>query len=347
MVQKNWKVIAGLMPNRTDVQCLHRWQKVLNPDLVKGPWSSEEDEMVVELVGVYGPKSWSVIAKHLKGRIGKQCRERWHNHLDPNINREPWTEEEDDLLIEKHQQLGNKWAEISKFFTGRTDNMIKNRWNSTIKRRVLGTTSKRGNKRRQKRPSTKNKKSPNLSDDSFDTKEVESKEESPDIDVTFSGDDSDLFGDYSFDVSWMDDASIPECIEYVNPNSLSFSTGMFAELSIPDLPKHKEIVDHSDVFTSLISPSNMGPINPPFTQSLLKKRALFDFFDSPHQSPTEVKRPCNDTARGFAPSTFFGSSILRSKFMNSPSTDDQSPEIEETSIHELFDSTGTTEIAQF
>ena len=73
---KNWKKIAKRMPNRTDVQCLHRWQKVLNPELVKGPWSPEEDELVKQLVEKYGPRSWSVIAKHLKGRIGKQCRER-------------------------------------------------------------------------------------------------------------------------------------------------------------------------------------------------------------------------------------------------------------------------------
>ena len=74
---KNWKKIAELMTGRTDVQCLHRWQKVINPELVKGPWTAEEDGLVVELVAKYGPRSWSVIAMHLKGRIGKQCRERY------------------------------------------------------------------------------------------------------------------------------------------------------------------------------------------------------------------------------------------------------------------------------
>lgn len=65
------------MKGRTDVQCLHRWQKVINPELVKGPWTAEEDALVIELVSKYGPRSWSVIALHLKGRIGKQCRERY------------------------------------------------------------------------------------------------------------------------------------------------------------------------------------------------------------------------------------------------------------------------------
>lgn len=69
---KNWKRIASYFENRTDVQCLHRWQKVLNPDLVKGPWTPEEDQKVIEMVKRYGAKNWSAIANHLPGRIGKQ-----------------------------------------------------------------------------------------------------------------------------------------------------------------------------------------------------------------------------------------------------------------------------------
>ncbi|XP_022882956.1 transcription factor MYB3R-5-like [Olea europaea var. sylvestris] len=68
--------VAEFFPDRSEVQCLHRWQKVLNPELVKGPWTPEEDEKIVELVAKYGPTKWSVIAKSLPGRIGKQCRER-------------------------------------------------------------------------------------------------------------------------------------------------------------------------------------------------------------------------------------------------------------------------------
>ena len=74
---------------------------------------------MIALVKLHGAKKWSFIASHLPGRISKQCRERWHNQLNPDVNKAPWSEAEDTIIIETHQKVGNSWAEIAKRLNGR------------------------------------------------------------------------------------------------------------------------------------------------------------------------------------------------------------------------------------
>ncbi|KAJ8754348.1 hypothetical protein K2173_002799 [Erythroxylum novogranatense] len=109
-------------------------------NLKKGPWTPEEDEKLRDYINRNGHENWKQVSK-LAGlnRCGKSCRLRWTNYLRPDIKRGPFSEEEERDIIKLHLVLGNKWSRIAAHLPGRTDNEIKNFWNTHIRRKLHQT----------------------------------------------------------------------------------------------------------------------------------------------------------------------------------------------------------------
>lgn len=105
--------------------------------LKKGPWSSEEDQILISYIQQNGHENWRALPK-LAGllRCGKSCRLRWINYLRPDIKRGNFSKEEEQTIIQLHQMLGNRWAAIAVKLPGRTDNEIKNLWHTQLKKKL-------------------------------------------------------------------------------------------------------------------------------------------------------------------------------------------------------------------
>jgi hypothetical protein len=131
---KNWKEVASFLPSRSDIQCSARYKRI-RPGIVKGTWTPEEDDNLLNLLRTFG-KNWSLISKYMPSRSGKQIRDRYLNTLDPSIKRDKFTKEEDMKIIEAYLKHGPAWSKISNGFKGRTGDMIKNRFYSSLKRKI-------------------------------------------------------------------------------------------------------------------------------------------------------------------------------------------------------------------
>ena len=162
---------------KTPKECHERWIRYLKPGVRKGQWTDYEDSIVIEAVTTSSEQPftrWSDLAQRLPGRVGKQIRDRWVNHLNPNINHLPFSREDDLLLWEGHKKLGKRWVEIStKFFdSNRSENHIKNRWYSASFKKFIsnefGPEAYSGNKNSKSKDesgSSKSKKKVKADDD--------------------------------------------------------------------------------------------------------------------------------------------------------------------------------------
>ena len=128
---KNWATVASFIPGRSAIQCSARYKRI-QPGLIKGAWTPEEDQELLRLYRYYG-KNWSHISKSMPHRTGKQIRDRFLNALDDNLKKDKFTKEEDRKVIKWYKVYGNSWCRIAKKIKGRTGDMVKNRFYSSLK----------------------------------------------------------------------------------------------------------------------------------------------------------------------------------------------------------------------
>ncbi|KAL4783814.1 hypothetical protein BJX76DRAFT_357599 [Aspergillus varians] len=124
---RNWNSIAEKLPGRSNKDCRKRWTKI-SLSSRKGTWSGAEDQLLRKAVSKCGFQ-WTKVAEMVGSRHPDQCAKRWHHSLDPNVNRSPWTPEEDSCLVDAVQRIGRDWKEIGReCFPNRSTTDIKNRY---------------------------------------------------------------------------------------------------------------------------------------------------------------------------------------------------------------------------
>eukprot|EP00331_Platyophrya_macrostoma_P008985 CAMPEP_0176420892 /NCGR_PEP_ID=MMETSP0127-20121128/8860_1 /TAXON_ID=938130 /ORGANISM="Platyophrya macrostoma, Strain WH" /LENGTH=511 /DNA_ID=CAMNT_0017801541 /DNA_START=35 /DNA_END=1570 /DNA_ORIENTATION=+ len=138
----DWEQLEQIFPTKKAYQIRKRWNSLLKVELLQSPWSAEEDELLQKLVSQYGAeRQWKKISEKINStfkngtfRHSRQCRERWINYVDPSIKRGKWTFEEDLELMKTFIRVGKKWSAIAKQLGDRTENAVKNRWKSLIRK---------------------------------------------------------------------------------------------------------------------------------------------------------------------------------------------------------------------
>jgi myb proto-oncogene protein len=145
----DWQRIASMLAERTPAQCLHRWQKSQDPNIRRAKWQPDEDVRLRIATEVYGRGNWAQIARHVHGRTDVQCRERYVNILDPDVNSAPFTADEDALLVRLAAEHNHSWTKVAELMPGRTDGVCWRRWQLLVPAETL--EQYRSKKRRTKK----------------------------------------------------------------------------------------------------------------------------------------------------------------------------------------------------
>ncbi|KAA8539468.1 hypothetical protein F0562_026160 [Nyssa sinensis] len=164
----------------------------IKKEVNRGAWTAEEDQKLAEVIEIQGAKRWKKIAaKAGLNRCSKSCRLRWMNYLRPNIKRGNISDEEEELILRLHKLLGNRWSLIAGRLPGRTDNEIKNYWNSHLGKKIKQKEKKNGNSTKE---GSKTKKTGVIEEDNAEVKQRDTANGGEDSEVCF---DVDEFFDFS------------------------------------------------------------------------------------------------------------------------------------------------------